>query len=105
MLTHRNTTVNRETIAGLFDRLHKAGYTQGSVYPRNVLVQPGPLTQLPAERSFDNPSYRIIDFGRGKTFCWMHEEDWDAIASCELKRVYEMFDRFGEYLRAPHIIK
>ena len=64
----RNAAVNRETIAGLFDRLHKARFTQGSPYDRNLLVQPGPLTNPPAERSLDNPSYRIIDFGRGNWY-------------------------------------
>ena len=52
-------------IGGLLNRLHKANFTQGSMYERNVLVQPGPLNQPPANRSFIEPSYRIIDFGRG----------------------------------------
>jgi hypothetical protein len=37
------------------------------MYKRNVLVQPGPLTVPLANRSLDEPSYRIIDFGRGIT--------------------------------------
>jgi len=37
------------------------------MYERNVLVQPGPLTVPLANRSLDEPSYRIIDFGRGVT--------------------------------------
>jgi hypothetical protein len=37
------------------------------MYERNVLVQPGPLTVPRANRSLDEPSYRIIDFGRGIT--------------------------------------
>jgi hypothetical protein len=35
------------------------------MYERNVLVQPGPLTVPRANRSLDEPSYRIVDFGRG----------------------------------------
>jgi hypothetical protein len=35
------------------------------MYHRNVLVQPGPLTVPLANRSFNELSYRIIDFGRG----------------------------------------
>jgi hypothetical protein len=50
---------------GLLNRLHIANFTQGSMYERNVLVQPGPLNQPPANRSLIEPSYRIIDFGRG----------------------------------------
>ena len=46
-------------------RLHRAGFSQGSFSPRNILVQPGPLHVSPAQRTMDQPSYRIIDFGRG----------------------------------------
>jgi hypothetical protein len=35
------------------------------MYSRNILVQPGPLSVPRANRSLDEPSYRIIDFGRG----------------------------------------
>jgi len=34
------------------------------MFHRNVLVQPGPLTVPRANRSLNEPSYRIIDFGR-----------------------------------------
>jgi hypothetical protein len=37
------------------------------MYARNIVVQPGPLSVPPENRSLDEPSYRIIDFGRGKT--------------------------------------
>jgi hypothetical protein len=47
------------------NRLHEAEFIQGSFYERNILVQPGPLTLPRAKRSLDEPSYRIIDFGRG----------------------------------------
>ncbi|PIL28866.1 hypothetical protein GSI_08912 [Ganoderma sinense ZZ0214-1] len=50
----------------LLKRLHAAGFTQGSVYERNILVQPGPLSAPPGERSDRTPSFRIIDFGRMK---------------------------------------
>ncbi|KDQ10306.1 hypothetical protein BOTBODRAFT_36409, partial [Botryobasidium botryosum FD-172 SS1] len=51
----------------LLRRLHIAGFLQGSFYERNVVVQPGPLCLPPDQRTMDNPSYRIIDFGRGRT--------------------------------------
>ena len=35
---------------------------------RNVLVQPGPLTDPPERRSLDTPSFRIVDFGRGEVY-------------------------------------
>ncbi len=37
------------------------------MYRRNVLVQPGPLSVPRANRSLDEPSYRIVDFGRGSS--------------------------------------
>ena len=50
----------------MFVNLHHAGFLQGSVFSRNILIQPGPLTVPPSERSLASPSFRIIDFGRGK---------------------------------------
>ena len=47
-------------------RLHYSGFIQGSFYVRNIMVQPGPLTAPPEERSEHTPSFRVIDFGRGQ---------------------------------------
>jgi hypothetical protein len=33
--------------------------------PRNILFQPGPLHLPPSQRSLKDPSFRIIDLGRG----------------------------------------
>jgi hypothetical protein len=60
----------------MFDRLHNARFIQGSIFERNILVQPGPLTLPRAERSLDNPSYRLIDFGRGE--CYAGDESHSA---------------------------
>ncbi|KAI0343570.1 hypothetical protein BDW22DRAFT_1356027 [Trametopsis cervina] len=49
-------------------RLHAERILQGSFYERNILAQPGPLYLPPSQRSRATPSFRIIDFGRGKTF-------------------------------------
>ena len=49
-------------------RLHINNYIHGSFYQRNVLVQPGPLTRPPEERSMKMPSYRVIDFGRSDLY-------------------------------------
>jgi len=57
---------DRETIFGLLDRLHAANFVQGSFYERNILVQPGPLGAPRPERSYQKPSYRFVDFGRGE---------------------------------------
>jgi len=45
-------------------RFHHIGWVHGSVYVRNILMQPGPLDVPPAERSKKTPSFRLIDFGR-----------------------------------------
>ena len=50
----------------MFINLHIQGFLQGSTYPRNILIQPGPLTVPPSERSLAVPSFRIIDFGRAE---------------------------------------
>ena len=43
---------------------------QGSFYVRNIMSQPGPLTAPPEECSAATPSFRIIDYGRGKSWDW-----------------------------------
>jgi hypothetical protein len=99
MLTPRNAAVNRDTIAGLYDRLHNAKFLQGSVDSRNILVQPGPLTCPRAERSFDNPSYRIIDFGRGECYDRFNQDFTDKLMSEEQKKVrLRICKDVGEYL-------
>ncbi|KAI9060027.1 hypothetical protein FKP32DRAFT_1578835 [Trametes sanguinea] len=64
------TIDQRTECFSLIQRLHHMDLTQGSFYVRNIMIQPGPLTAPPAERSYDTPSFRIIDFGRG--------DDWDT---------------------------
>ncbi|KAI0649760.1 hypothetical protein C8Q79DRAFT_1006101 [Trametes meyenii] len=51
----------------LYCRLGDAGFVQASPYTRNMLVQPGPLSVPPERRSLEQPSFRIIDFGRGES--------------------------------------
>jgi len=47
-------------------RLHDAGFIQRSIAPRNFLIQPGPLHFPPEKRSYETPSFRLIDFGRAR---------------------------------------
>ena len=42
------------------------------------MCQPGPLTLPPERRSYDTPSFRIIDFGRGECWDWELEKDVDS---------------------------
>ncbi|THH09022.1 hypothetical protein EW146_g8805 [Bondarzewia mesenterica] len=58
------TTDDKISCYSLLRRLHLNDYVHHSFYQRNLLVQPGPLTVPPAQRSLRNPSYRVIDFGR-----------------------------------------
>lgn len=50
----------------MFMHLHNADIIQKSPYARNILVQPGPLTRPPMQRSIHTPSFRLIDFGRAE---------------------------------------
>ena len=75
----------------LVKRLHVAGFMQNSMYARNVLVQPGPLSAPPSVRSYATPSFRIIDFGRAVALSHLparaydlfsllcEEEEWRAV--------------------------
>ncbi|KAI9060047.1 hypothetical protein FKP32DRAFT_1734361, partial [Trametes sanguinea] len=74
----------REKVYKLYERLHDADFIQCSSYVRNMLVQPGPLSEPREQRSWDSPSFRIIDFGRGEALSlgcrnrwfetWMNDE-------------------------------
>jgi len=83
----------------LLHRLHAASFVQGSFYERNILMQPGPLTLPRTERSFNDPSYRIIDFGRGKCPRVNCEstEYWYFEAEEERKRARRRIGCFDSY--------
>ena len=57
----------RSQLHAMFTVFHTIGFLHGSVYPRNILIQPGPLTIPPSKRSLASPSFRIIDFGRSES--------------------------------------
>lgn len=57
----------RQECASILYRMHRAGWTHGSFYARNIVYQPGPLTQWPTFRGLEpiRPRvFRLIDFGR-----------------------------------------
>jgi len=58
----------REEVYSLFLHLHNSDFLHNSPYVRNILIQPGPLTRPPNERSIVTPSFRIIDFGRTERY-------------------------------------
>lgn len=78
----------------MFVNLHNAGFLQGSVYPRNILVQPGPLTLPPSKRSLASPSFRIIDFGRAEYKLDFIRNSIGATAWERYKKWLEDYDDF-----------
>jgi hypothetical protein len=70
------TTVSysyRSEAASLVFRFHDAGWIHGSIAKRNILIQPGPLSEAPLSRHINSGargghgidwSFRLIDFGR-----------------------------------------
>ncbi len=71
-----------EKVVALTERLHKAGFVNGSPYRRNMLSQPGPLSVPPEERSQYTPSYRIIDFGRADVLSLLPETRHEFFGDC-----------------------
>ncbi|PCH41049.1 hypothetical protein WOLCODRAFT_137154 [Wolfiporia cocos MD-104 SS10] len=57
---------DRSECYSLILRLHIEDILHNSLYTRNILWQPGPLTKPPEQRSRRTPSFRIIDFGRSE---------------------------------------
>ncbi|KAL5523184.1 hypothetical protein ACEPAF_1451 [Sanghuangporus sanghuang] len=55
---------DRQECFSLIRRLHYAGFTHGSIYQRNFVVQYGPLQGSPFKRSKRHLRFRLIDFGR-----------------------------------------
>ncbi|RDX52430.1 hypothetical protein OH76DRAFT_1433883 [Lentinus brumalis] len=85
------TADQRTECFSLILRLHHMDTVQGSFYVRNIMCQPGPLSVAPKERSYDTPSFRIIDFGRGKCWEWELKEGGDVE-----KRRFEFARRIGD---------
>lgn len=79
----------------MFVNLHNAGFLQGSIYPRNILVQPGPLTLPPSKRSLASPSFRIIDFGRAE-----YKLDFirDAVGAAEWERYKKWLEDYDDFI-------
>ncbi|KAF8521686.1 hypothetical protein JB92DRAFT_2890185 [Gautieria morchelliformis] len=78
---------DREECASLFFRFHRANWVHGSVAPRNVVVQDGPLTEPPGCRQSATKSFRLIDFGRSQVCDY-----WRARAT-EEDRVNSLFEQ------------
>ncbi|EJC97807.1 uncharacterized protein FOMMEDRAFT_114522 [Fomitiporia mediterranea MF3/22] len=83
LLEHCGVQVNPEKLSlddrqecfSLIKRLHLAGYLHNSVFQRNILMQFGPLTDSPFDRSKMHRRFRLIDFGRTAP---LDEDSWKA---------------------------
>ncbi|KAE9405636.1 hypothetical protein BT96DRAFT_312862 [Gymnopus androsaceus JB14] len=58
---------DKQECAALLLRMHHHGWTQGSFFPRNILMQLGDHGNFPLMRSPNDKRFRLIDFGRGKS--------------------------------------
>ncbi|KAG5637639.1 hypothetical protein H0H81_003864 [Sphagnurus paluster] len=93
--TGEKLTVDQKNEAtSLMYRFHDAGWSHGSVYTRNVLVQPGPLNLPPILRTMEKPSFRLIDFGRSY-FCEDEKEKNKPWTSDRYREDSAMEDMFG----------
>ncbi|KAJ7721338.1 hypothetical protein DFH07DRAFT_857864 [Mycena maculata] len=78
---------NKAECFSLFLRLHLSGFLQKSAFKKNILVQPGPLTVPPANRSLQSPNFRIIDFGRAMQRPRGNQKEWLDEKETEVKEV------------------
>ncbi|KAL4253255.1 hypothetical protein ABKN59_004756 [Abortiporus biennis] len=103
---HKFSLDDRSECYSLMCRLHYSMFVQNSFFIRNIVVQPGPLTVPPEERSSKTPSFRIIDFGRAVRFRNLigpdpkkdssrfqrKQEEWNRMLSDEKKKALEQLN-------------
>jgi hypothetical protein len=77
---------NRQECASLLYRFHEAGWNHGSFAPRNILMQPGPLSAWPPFRGLqDTLSFRLIDFGRSLECTSVSRAEEESVADKALR--------------------
>lgn len=75
---------HRTTCYAFAARMHHAGFLHNSFHKRNILIQPGPLSAPPLQRSLETPSFRLIDFGR--TEYWGGSQRWHRLIRSTLSK-------------------
>ncbi|VDC02513.1 unnamed protein product [Peniophora sp. CBMAI 1063] len=82
---------DRNAAAALCQTFHFGGWAQNSMYERNVVVQPGPITEWPAFRGLNErwKSFRLIDFGRATPLDWHNQGFLQKKA--EVCRMFKLF--------------
>lgn len=78
---------DRQECASLLFRFHGAGWSHGSVYARNIVMQHGDIQDWPTYRRHSDRRFRLIDFGRSEKGDTT-EESWAAqkllmVGKCE----------------------
>ena len=63
--------------------MHADGWLHQSVYPRNVLMQPGDITDRPIGRTWKNPRFRLIDFGRSQYTLGEDDKNFPLLRAAE----------------------
>ncbi|KAJ7755180.1 hypothetical protein B0H16DRAFT_1372163 [Mycena metata] len=81
---------NKAECFSLFLRLHLSGFLQKSAFKKNILVQPGPLTVPPPQRSSQSPSFRVIDFGRAFARPSKNPKEWMDEREMEVRDVQKV---------------
>ncbi|KAF7970381.1 hypothetical protein HWV62_24239 [Athelia sp. TMB] len=83
---------NKEECGSLVHRLHLTRYLHNSFRERNIVVQPGLLTEPPEKRGVNGAkSFRLIDLGRTATP--EAEESQDNSVSQEKMQADRLFDK------------
>ncbi|KNZ76820.1 hypothetical protein J132_07005 [Termitomyces sp. J132] len=87
------TCDQRNEALSLFHRFHYAGWVHNSAFARNILIQPSPISLPPSKRNSENPSFRLIDFGRSY-HCEKSQADfhWNNDKYFEKSLVENLFD-------------
>ncbi|KZV77143.1 hypothetical protein PENSPDRAFT_597002 [Peniophora sp. CONT] len=81
---------DRNTCAALYFHFMEGGWTQNSMAERNVVVQPGPISDWPVFRGQDRRqrSFRLIDFGRAAP---LGESMEYAVTKSDILKLFELF--------------
>ena len=94
---HYRFLLYRSEAAALVFRFHDAGWIHGSVAKRNILIQPGPLSDNPVERHLNskardghgvNWDFRLIDFGRAYEIIGGDENRTEYLIKSEERDLY-----------------
>lgn len=86
----------RATIYSFAHRLHRKGILHGEFEAHNILMQPGPLSAHPLQRSMTQPSFRLANFWNAACRRNMKTKIWEDLCYNELGDAKEVvYGAFG----------